>query len=440
MSPTYTLAKDIARISKEINPEIKVVIGGPHPSVMPEHALSDNNVDVAVIGEGEYTVLDLVKSFDEQKKLSDVNGIFYKTPEGIKRTPKREYINNLDELPFPARDLLEMKYYLSKVMEFPFIHPFTHLVALRGCPFNCYYCQPTARDMFGAKVRYRSPENIVDEMELITNEYNIGAINIGGDTVTMDKKWFHSLCDKIIERNIDVNWYIGTRVDLVDREMLQHMKKAGGYYIVFGVESGSKRILDDIMHKGTSIEQTVNAFKLCREIGIMARANLMFGSPTETKYDVMKTYQLLKEIQPDVTTLAITNPIPGTKLFDDAINNGLILTDNYSEITRQALGKMVRELDDKELKQCLKLFWYTTMTHQMKFTFMPWTKPYYLEYALKRDWSILKNKGILYYLKTNLFRSKEVLAVMKDTVLTVPWIKMRLLDKNAICDKKPTIA
>lgn len=365
MSPTYSTAKKMAEISKEIDNTVKVVVGGPHSSVMPEHALSDENIDIAVIGEGEYTMLDLVKSIDENKSLESIRGIYYKTSSGIKKTERREPIQNLDELPLPARDLLEMDYYLSNVVEFPILYPETNLIAVRGCPFNCSYCQPTARKIFGAKMRYRSPENVVDEMELITKEYKPSSINIGGDTLTMDKKWFYALCDEIKERGIDTPWYIGTRVDRVDKEMLQYMSAAGGYFIIFGVESGSQRILDEIMNKRITIEQIKNAFKWCKEANIFARANLMIGSPSETKEDILMTNDLIKEMRPDTTTISVTNPIPGTKLYDYAVEKGLLKVQDITRINRHAMGTMRRELSDEEVKGYVKLLWYTTTKLQL---------------------------------------------------------------------------
>ncbi|MDI6903111.1 MAG: radical SAM protein [Methanocellales archaeon] len=351
MSPTYDQAREIAYIAKSCIPDVTVMMGGPHPTIMPENVLSDENVDIAVIGEGDYTVLDVVNACrNNGTGLRSVKGIYFKENGNIRKTDNRGYIQDLDVLPFPARDLLPMDQYLSRTMPFPMPFPETNLIAVRGCPFNCSYCQPTSKMMFGKKIRYRSPENVVAEMEHLKKRYKVKYQWVGGDTLTVNRKWVNSFCNLLIERDLDIEWIAGTRVDTVDKEMLKLMKKSGCIFITFGVESGSQRILDEIMNKRITIKQVRDAFRSCNEEGIAAMANFMIGSPTETKEDLEMSLELMKEILPDSIATYITNPLPGTHLYDYAMEKCLITTTDLSRIDRHAVGTLKREhLTDKKI-------------------------------------------------------------------------------------------
>jgi radical SAM superfamily enzyme YgiQ (UPF0313 family) len=188
MSNTFFIAQKIAHASKEAS-NVPVILGGAHATIMPEKVLEDKNFDVAVIGEGELTMLDLIQAVEKGKPLDEVKGIVFRKGNEIKRTEPMPYIKNLDELPFPARDLIDMEHYLWRPEEFPVIVPQTGLMSIRGCPFQCAYCQPTSRQMFGIKARARSPKNIVEEMEHLIKKYKLKSIRVGGDTLTADKKW-----------------------------------------------------------------------------------------------------------------------------------------------------------------------------------------------------------------------------------------------------------
>lgn len=424
MTPSYAKAQELAKISKEVS-DATVVMGGPHPTVMTEDVLKNKNIDIVVIGEGEYTFLDIVQSSESGSSLSEVKGIYYKK-QGIIKTEMRNFIQDLDELPYPARDLFDMKYYLSKVpSQIPRLIPDADIIAMRGCPFRCSYCQPTLKNLFGKKIRTRNSKRVIDEMELLVNKYKVKSIGISGDSLTVNKKWFYEFCDEIKNRGIITSWVISTRVNLVDRELLRRMNESGGFSITFGVESGSQRILDEVMNKGTKIEETKNAFKWCKEAGIFTMANIMIGSPTETKEDVLQTLRLIKEIEPDATSLFVTNPVPGTKLYDYSIEKGLLLEKDVTKIDRHALSTLKRELSDWELEGYLKFIWYTSTLLQLSYVLKPWKYPHYLRYNLRRDLSVMRNKPIL-FTKTWINRIKIVMVLLKDKLITTPRIRKNL--------------
>lgn len=359
MSNNYVDAKRLAEIArKTVNPVL--VAGGPHPTVMPKKTLEETCFDIVVMGEGELTFLELVKAIETGANLSKIKGICYKTKNNrIMTTEQREFIADLDTIPWPARDLLEMDQYLKKSEEAPVLHPHTHVIAVRGCPFNCFFCQPTSRNMFGAKVRIRSVKNVLEEARFLIDNYKLNSVSITGDTLTFDKKWIMEFCDQIQKQNLKMKWVAGTRVNTVDLEMLREMKKAGCYYVGFGVESGSQRILNEIMHKGITVEQTKQAFKWCKEVKMLARANIMIGTPTETKKDIQMTIDLLNEIRADYTTTFPTNPLAGTHLYDYALEKNLLLRD-VKTIDRKTEDTLKREITPKEMRMYIKYFWYIT--------------------------------------------------------------------------------
>lgn len=410
MSPDFPNAQKIARIAKE-ETGLPVVIGGAHATIMPEEILKDHNFDIAVIGEGEQTFAELLKEMQkgENARLEKVKGIAFRIKsEKVGRTEQRPFIHDLDVLPFPARELLNMKGYLKKKQEFPTLMPTTGLIAIRGCPFQCTYCQPTTRMMFGIKARARSPKNVVDEMEMLCEKYKLGSVKIGGDTLTANKKWVFELCDEIEKRGIKTPWIAGTRTNTVNKEVLQRMSKAGCYFIQFGVESGSPRILKEIMNKGATVEQAIKAFDECRKAGILAGANIMFGSPTETRRDVEMTFNLIRKLKPDIVSGYITNPLSGTFLYDYAVENNLITARCVGEIDRHGIGTMKRELTDAEILHYLKKLWFVAKKQKLSYYLMPWKKPHYLRTMSK------------WYSSLFSMDKKEFLVEMRNSVLAMP--------------------
>lgn len=275
-----------AKMVREILPNSKIVFGGPHATVDPigtkEHA------DIVVMGEGEITMFNILKEIGAG---NNVNGIIL-----------GEVVKNLDDLPFPDRKMVDMKKY-----------PSHSLMASRGCPYNCLYCQPTQRKLFGNKVKFRSVSDVMNEIDWIISEFGRSKEFYSLDDVfTINKDWVFDFCKEIRKRKIA--WMCITRVSLVDDRLLSAMASAGCVRIFYGVESGSQRILN-FMRKGITIKQIKNAFKLTHKNGILANAFLMVGTPTETKEDLELTAKLIGEIHPDAIQISITTPLVGTDLY-----------------------------------------------------------------------------------------------------------------------------
>lgn len=323
----------IARIAKEIHPETITVYGGPHATFTAEDTLLHVPwIDVVVRGEGEYTAIELVKS---RTPTEEILGISYRKNNKIYHNPDRMQINNLDELPFPAYHLLPMHEYEKRFLmgiyrKIEHDIPSINIITTRGCPNRCTFCSGSA---MWKKVKKRSPKNVVDEIEMLIDNYNINGVNFVDSTLTLDKNHITGICDEITERNLDISWFCEARVDTVNREILERMKNAGCRYIQIGVESGSQRILENIKKKIT-IEQVRNVAHWSNELELPIRAAFMFGLPGETFEDGMETAKLIKELKKKNVDVGvnITNIYPGTEIEQYARMNGYLPPDfSWSE-------------------------------------------------------------------------------------------------------------
>ncbi|MFH1751767.1 MAG: radical SAM protein [archaeon] len=394
MTPTFSAGKKMTALARKCVAKPLVVVGGPHPTVWPEKCLEDKNVDIAVIAEGEYTMLELMQALRDKKTLQGIKGIFYKDKNGkiIKNLP-RPFIDNIDELPFPDFKLLNVDFYSKLIGDFPTIIPQTMVMAGRGCPFNCSYCQPTGEKLAGRKLRIRSPKNLVDELEWLKNTYGFTSFKLGCDTLTVNKKWVKDFADEMVQRKLNIIFLICTRVDCVDEQVIKDLKRAGCFWVIFGTESGSQRVLNEIMHKGATVEQAREAFKLCKKYKLLAGANIMIGTPGETLEDVKQTIKLVQEIKPDTCAEYVTCPFPGTHLYDNALKNNLLLEfdpDNSRLFDRHRGGLIKRDLSDEQIMFFTRFIWMEVKKQKLSYYLMPWKKPYYLRVVAKRNWCTLR--------------------------------------------------
>lgn len=321
----YTLAKEVIGLIKEKDPSGTIICGGAHPSVMPEHVLSSTKADVVVRNEGEYTFLELTDCIENGKSLDSVDGIYYHRRDGkIVKTSERAPIPNLDELPFPDQGSFPIEKYFA-------LKGFRELsiISARGCPGRCTFCYPTVQNMFGRKIRFRSAGNIVDEIEFLMGRFKIDMVVFSDDTLTVSKRRMMELSSEIDERGIHIFWRGQTRANAVEKDMLKQMKKAGCYLLSFGVESGSQQILNNI-RKNITVKQIEDAFKICKEVGILPHAFLMVGNLGETKETIDETMELLKAIKPFNVSVTITTPYPGTDLYDIAKEGGILASEDWS--------------------------------------------------------------------------------------------------------------
>ena len=320
-SMTPTIHDDLAVVKVAKNLGIKVVMGGPHVNAMPEETIKLFPIDFAVFGEGEYPMFKLVEALDNNLSLDDVPGIIYKHKDG-RIIIKPPYIHeNLDELPMPARDLLPYKRYFSLISK----GRLTTVCPGRGCPFACGFCfkQPSDR-----KVRWRNPKLVVDEIEETIYKYSINEVNFVSDTLTLKKNFIEGLCHEFIDRKIKISWLAPTRVDCVTFELLRLMKRAGCRSLRFGVESGSTKILK-LMGKDINKEKMLQVFKWAREEKLETFAYLIIGYLHETEETIRETLDFVKKLKPDLLMYNIATPLPATRLFEQAVEAGLVKPDYW---------------------------------------------------------------------------------------------------------------
>lgn len=326
-TPNFKEASKVSRITKAVCPEATVVVGGPHVSFTPEETLRENpSIDVVCIGEGECTLLELVQFLEVNKDLSEVKGIAYRRNGVIKRNPPQPFIENLDELPFPARHLLPTNKYRALGKNFV---PGTVLTS-RGCPFRCIFCSSSL--LFGKKFRGRSPENVVNELEELHIAYKAHDIELLDDLFTFNQKRAEAICQEILNRKLDVRWVCSSRVDTITKKLMMKLRKAGCALIYLGVESGSQRVLG-LIKKGIRIEQSIRALKWAEEAGIETLASFVLGVPGETKEEMEQTIKFAKKLNPDYAQFTIATPYPGTELYETAKEQGLLSENNWSQYT-----------------------------------------------------------------------------------------------------------
>lgn len=325
MTPTLIDAMKIVKISKETNPEIKIVLGGPHPHIYPEETIGLPGVDYVIIGEGEISFWELLKCLAAKDfgKLNQVKGLVFRENEKIINNGQSDPIANLDELPFPARHLTPYKNYYSIIAK---KNPVTTMFTSRGCPYRCAFCD---RPNMGKSFRARSSKNVVDEMEEC-KKMGINEILVYDDTFTVNRQRVIDICKEIQKRKLEIFWDIRARVDNIDEEMLKELKKAGCQRIHYGVEAGTEKILK-VLNKGITLEQVKRAFKLTKKIGIETLAYFILGSPTETKKDMMETVNFVKKLNPGFVQFTLLTPLPATPIYFDGLKRGIFKYDHWKK-------------------------------------------------------------------------------------------------------------
>ncbi len=292
-------AIDIARTAKQLNPKTKIVFGGIGATFLWEHLLRNfPEVDYVVLGEGELTFLNLVRHFEKKQDqgIGEIRGIAYRKNGKILKTGKSDPVKDLDSLPIPAKH---------------FTYP--HVSSSRGCAWNCSFCG--SPEFWGRKIRWRSPEKFVEELELLIRK-GVTFFYFSDDTFTLNPKRVIEICKRIIEKNLKIAWYAISRVDHVDEEMLYWMRRAGCIQISFGVESGSEKIRK-VLGKPVKTEQVKRAFAMTTQYGILSRAYFIYGSPGETWKTVQETMDLMDEIKPLSAIFYILDVFPGTELYSE---------------------------------------------------------------------------------------------------------------------------
>jgi anaerobic magnesium-protoporphyrin IX monomethyl ester cyclase len=322
-TPTIKNDLTVCRFAKEIDSNIITVAKGAHFSAKDDESLLIHpELDLVIRGESEHAIVDIV----QQKKFSTILGLAYRENGGIHRNADRPYIEveDLDNLPFPARHLLNNDLYTAPDTK----EPITMINTGRGCPHQCIYCAVTIAS--GYKLKVRSPKNIADEIEECVKKHKITNFFFRADTFTWDEKWVVDLCQMIIDRNLKIRWGSNSRVDTISEKRLEWMKKAGCWIIGFGIESGNQDMLNK-MKKRATLEQAENSIKLCKKYGIKTYGLFLIGLPWETRETVMQTIAFAKKLNPSFLDFNIAYPLPGTEYYRIAKEMNLFEEGDLSE-------------------------------------------------------------------------------------------------------------
>ena len=350
MTAKYAPAMKISEIAKNINRgNIKVVWGGPHPTICTKEVIDEPLVDFAVSGEGEETFAELLVELQRGKEnFEKIKGLAYKKNGIPQINPPRELVHDLDKLPIPDREnILYPERY--------FAHSFGDMVSLRGCPFLCGYC--SAKSIWSRKARYRSIDGVISEIRLVKAKFGSKNFYFWDDSFTLNRNRVIDICNRLINESLNISWGCTTRVDLLDEEILHLMKKAGCDYISIGVESGSDRILK-IVEKDITVQQVKKAVEMIKKSKIPFEAFFMIGFPDETKEDIEKTFQLMKEIEGGAVCFSIFTPYPGSAQFDTAKKYGLIPEKiNWSDYSHQSSENyFVKDISKEQFKEYVDKF------------------------------------------------------------------------------------
>jgi len=316
-TPEFNYAVGLADKIKDAN-DIPIVVGGHHITALPQ-CLPDS-MDIGVIGEGEQTFAEIVQAHEDtglsKGVLSNIKGIVYRRDGEVVINPKRELIQHLDDIPFPARNLMGIN------------SEWTHLLTSRGCPYKCRYC---AAGSFWGTVRFHSPERVVNEIKHLYNTYNITRISIEDDLFIAKKSRVREIAQLIQKEGLDkvMKFSCLCQAKLVDEEILEYLKAMNIWHVSLGFESGSEQVLRDIKKRSVSVEDNRNAIQLIKKYHIKVRGFFMIGAPGETKEDMIKTLDFIRSNQLDSARISVMVPFPGTDMWEYAKARGLV-SDNMN--------------------------------------------------------------------------------------------------------------
>jgi radical SAM superfamily enzyme YgiQ (UPF0313 family) len=354
INKVYALAKEI----KKLDENISVVVGGPHPTSLFLEVINNKSIDFAVVGEGEMTMLELCNAIAQKKSLKNINGLVFKNKSKVIINKPRELIKNIDDIPFPAIDLLPLDKYHSAFSKYK---RFANILTSRGCPGRCVYCN---KQIFGFNVRMRSAKSIFEEVKYLNKKYGYKEFHIVDDLFTQNRERVIGFCNLLKKENLKIRWKLGNgvRVGSIDYELLKIMKQSGLYSLSFGIESGNQKILNN-MKKGQTLEMCRNAVEWSNKLGLFTVGFFMIGNIGETEDTIKDTINFAKSLPLDVAQFSILVPFPGTEVRKIIEKEGIILEKDwgkYDNIEGKALfehGALKKELMEKMHKQAYKEFY-----------------------------------------------------------------------------------
>jgi radical SAM superfamily enzyme YgiQ (UPF0313 family) len=364
---SFTIQADlvgiIANFIKKFDSSIITIYGGVHASALPEKSLKDmGDLDYIVIGEGEITLLELCAfknmlrdtstATKSRTNIDDIKGIAYRNLENlekVKLTAPRPLIKKIDLIPMPARHKIELLKYKPLFVNY-FSLPTTGILGSRGCPYNCGYC---SKAVFKQNFRFRSPENVLIEMEYCEKHWGIKDFRFFDDSVTSSRKWIINFCKLLIKKNKKYYWNAFTRVDTVSKALLKLMKKAGCYHLKFGVETASEKILK-MVHKFQKKSQVIQAIQSTKNAGIEAHACFMLNFPDEDLNSIWNTINFAKSLNPTYLMFSLFKPLPGSELYEIAKKGNQFKHEKWGEYGEEHSPVLKNQVKEKIIMPLLR--------------------------------------------------------------------------------------
>ena len=347
-------AQKLVRIARAQNPEARIVLGGVHPTLLPDEVMAWPEVDYVIRGEGEYSIVELVSGNPPES----IKGLSWRKGGQIVHNPDREMIADLDQLPFPAWHLLPITKYIPALGGYRKL-PAVSLITSRGCSGSCTYCN----NFFGQRVRKRSAENVVAELEFLVRQMGIREIYFYDDSFTEFPSKVIDLCKKMKAAELNLSWSCFARVNIVNEDLLRAMKEAGCHHVSYGIESGSPELLECI-DKRVNLEKVRESVALTKKIGIDILLGFMLGLPGETKESMEQSLRFGLELNPDMIIFDITTPFPGTKLFDWADSHGYLKTKKWDEYDLYTMVMNLPTVTEQEVQdfysRAYRVFYFRT--------------------------------------------------------------------------------
>lgn len=354
-SPVFRSALEISRSFKKLS-SVPIVLGGPHITIMRNQVLEGYpEFDFGVVGEGEETMIELLRAIACGQDLSNVQGLIYRDGSNrVTGTQERTVLRDIDSRPFPARTIIHNERYTRSVPGKGIVKA-AAVMSSRGCPFQCIYCA-IKKIPGGNHIRMRSAKNVIDEIEDIVKKLGIRHITFNDDDLTISRSRTMEMCEEIIKRKLDITWEGLTRATLVDRELFQIMRKAGFVRVSFGIESGNPEILKGL-NRNVTLEDVEKAIEMAKEAGIVTRGSIMIGLPNDTRKTVHETLNYVCRLKSlDQVIINITTPYPGTVLEEMAKKGegGMrLLSEDVEELRR--FGNAVIEVNDLTKQDLINL-------------------------------------------------------------------------------------
>ncbi|MGB2800565.1 MAG: radical SAM protein [Dehalococcoidia bacterium] len=348
---TYNIAARMLKVCKDFDPSIVTVIGGPHASFTVERTLLRAPwIDVVVIGEGDRTMAELAKAVEGGNDLRHVAGIAFSDRGTVVRTEPRPFIEDLNQLPLPARHLLPLAKYSA-------LGSACTMITSRGCPYGCIFC--SANGMFGRSVRFRDPGLVVDEIEMLDRDFDFIQINIVDDTFTVNRNHARQVCEEMLRRKLDITWSAYARVDTITKDIADLIKRAGCKWVVFGVESADEGILKTIK-KGITPEKVRAGVKIASDAGLNVFNSFIFGLPGETPDTARKSLDFAEELALNYGAgygFHVLAPMPGTPLYDRAKDYGIrFLTRNWARHDANQVITETRAMSAEMMKETVAIY------------------------------------------------------------------------------------